>query len=341
MDILVKQKRADGTVMAVVDGVVNGSSVVEATSDSDLQLKLDDWKTINGSHVLIGKTGRILSGAGGKFTGKVFGKPFNKTKRIVKLKSVHSAGSANALRKRKFDVGDETLNSMDTRLRAATVGHLLGLEKKFNVAGKSVSGSGEGMFSIRYGKNSELASCKQPLTNPLYHAITLSDKKFNKHSSVVAEQRKNRDAGYNMPCSDANLAKYAVTSAYGRALQNTIIAKEMGKQGWSEMDTTALFNRRGFEHYAELGDKARANMALKKPYYDVRRRVADQCRAEIVEIAKKRNKDFNLNANMSSVARKGSEEFFGEVFANSQLGKPNELGDAMNTWLRQKGLVNG
>lgn len=33
-------------------------------------------------------------------------------------------------------------------------------------------------------------------------------------------------------------------------------------------------------------------------------------------------------------------EFFAEVFANSQCGKPNILGKAMNTWLEDKGLVN-
>lgn len=36
----------------------------------------DGWKTINGSHVLIGKAGRIVSGAGGKFNGKRFGMNF-------------------------------------------------------------------------------------------------------------------------------------------------------------------------------------------------------------------------------------------------------------------------
>ena len=344
MEVLIKQKRTDGTVMAVIDGVVDGSSVVEAKNDRDLELKLmrsDDWKTINGAHVLIGKTGRILGGAGGKFTGKVFGKPFNKTKRLAKLKGVGTVAGGDALRKRKFDIGDSVLSGMDSRLRVATTGQLLALEKKFKVAGKSVGVSGEGNFAVTHRKNNEMASCKQPLAQPLWHTIVLSDKKFRNHASVVAEQRKNRDTGRNMPCSDANLAKYAVTSAYGRGLQNVLIATEMAKQGWSETNTAALYNVKGFNHYANLGDKARANMALKKPYYDIRRRVADQCRNEIIDIAKKRNKDFNLNANLSSVARKGPEEFFGEVFANSQLGRPNELGRAMNTWLKEKGLVNG
>lgn len=44
----------------------------------------DNWKTINGAHVLLGKGGRILGGAGGVFTGKVFGKNFKKQKRVLK-----------------------------------------------------------------------------------------------------------------------------------------------------------------------------------------------------------------------------------------------------------------
>lgn len=30
---------------------------------------------------------------------------------------------------------------------------------------------------------------------------------------------------------------------------------------------------------------------------------------------------------------------FAEVFVNSQLGNPNELGKAMNIWLEKKGMV--
>ena len=52
---------------------------------------------------------------------------------------------------------------------------------------------------------------------------------------------------------------------------------------------------------------------------------------------------FTLKDNISKYGSKitlvGKQEFFAEVFANSQLGAPNELGIAMQQWLVQKGLV--
>jgi hypothetical protein len=47
----------------------------------------------------------------------------------------------------------------------------------------------------------------------------------------------------------------------------------------------------------------------------------------------------NISKYGSKITLVGKEEFFAEVFANSQLGAPNELGIAMQQWLVQKGLV--
>ena len=62
-----------------------------------------------------------------------------------------------------------------------------------------------------------------------------------------------------------------------------------------------------------------------------------QCYEEIKAIAKKNNPDFKLKENLCNYGRKNYEEFFAEAFANSQLGKPNELGKAMEEWLKGKG----
>ena len=59
---------------------------------------------------------------------------------------------------------------------------------------------------------------------------------------------------------------------------------------------------------------------------------------EIVEIAKNKNKDFKLSDNISEYGKTNYHEFFAEVFANSQCGEPNELGKAMNEWLKKKGF---
>ena len=62
---------------------------------------------------------------------------------------------------------------------------------------------------------------------------------------------------------------------------------------------------------------------------------------KIIAIAKRNNPAFDLDANISEYGKTSKAEFFAEVFANSQLGKPNELGVAMNEWLNKKYLANG
>ena len=62
------------------------------------------------------------------------------------------------------------------------------------------------------------------------------------------------------------------------------------------------------------------------------------CRKEIIEIAKKQNPGVNVFDKISEYGMKNSNEFFAEVFANSQGSTPNELGKAMQTWLERQGF---
>ena len=60
-------------------------------------------------------------------------------------------------------------------------------------------------------------------------------------------------------------------------------------------------------------------------------------RREIIDIARANNPNFDLFANISEYGRKNNAEFFAECFMNSQCGSPNELGLAMQEWLRRQG----
>ena len=64
------------------------------------------------------------------------------------------------------------------------------------------------------------------------------------------------------------------------------------------------------------------------------------CYNDIIAIAKKNNPAFDYLNSISEYGRKNNNraEFFAECFANSQLGKPNDLGIAMTEWLKQKGF---
>jgi hypothetical protein len=84
-------------------------------------------------------------------------------------------------------------------------------------------------------------------------------------------------------------------------------------------------------------DIVTAKKKIAKHFKENHEDIVKQQREEILQIAKDKNPKFDLNKNISRYGKSDSEEFFAEAFANSQCGKPNELGNAMNEWLRRKG----
>jgi Mlc titration factor MtfA (ptsG expression regulator) len=105
-----------------------------------------------------------------------------------------------------------------------------------------------------------------------------------------------------------------------------MIGDEMRKRGWTPENSGAFIDR------TKKTDKARL-----KWYKQVEKDIENQCFTEIVEIARENNPEFSLKANISIYGASNKSEFFAEVFANSQLGAPNELGKAADQWLKKKG----
>ena len=135
--------------------------------------------------------------------------------------------------------------------------------------------------------------------------------------------------GWSMPCAltDDELAIYSVTHEYGHMIQNYLIQLEYEANGWTAADPRAFMRSK------------KTKKAVYKWYYDKEKKVVDECFAEIVAIARQNNPNFSLTASLSDYGRSNKAEFFAEVFANSQLSKPNELGRAMQIWLKRKGLL--
>ena len=57
---------------------------------------------------------------------------------------------------------------------------------------------------------------------------------------------------------------------------------------------------------------------------------------EIIEIAKRNNPDFTIVNYISKYGRKNLRFSSLNLFSNSQLGKPNALGNAMLKWLKER-----
>lgn len=137
-------------------------------------------------------------------------------------------------------------------------------------------------------------------------------------------------SGQSMPAAlaDKELMIYTVTHEYGHILQNTLVRKAFEKADWVASNANAFVNT-----------ARKTQKAMCKWYLDLNAKIKRDCYNEIVAIAKETNESFSLANNLSEYGCSSSAEFFAEVFANSQLSKPNELGNAMNVWLERKGLV--
>lgn len=159
--------------------------------------------------------------------------------------------------------------------------------------------------------------------------LSLCPRSFKSYSDLISVQRKNVENNWSMPVKLENyeLSVATVTHEYGHILQNILIENEMKIQGWNPDEPGA------FVDITKKTSKSRL-----KWYLNIRSKVLNDCFSEIVEIAKKENPDFVLANNISRYGCTDKAEFFAEVFMNSQLGEPNELGNAMNIWLKRKGL---
>ena len=131
-----------------------------------------------------------------------------------------------------------------------------------------------------------------------------------------------------MPFLDREASVYTVTHEYGHMLQNMLIRNKMIEKGWIEA------NSRQFVDFTKKTKKARF-----KWYYAIQKLVRDEFIDEILKIARDIDNNFDIKDNISRYSKHDEAEFFAEVFANSQLGKPNVLGKAMNIWLEKKGLI--
>ena len=218
-------------------------------------------------------------------------------------------------------VEDSFVRNVDERLAIDCTKQLHNLEQTFGAVKKS-TGS---ICSVSGGRVTD-AYVGAKVTDPTNQNLSLCPIAFNSYKSNVTETLSQIESGYIMPALKGNASIYTVTHEYGHMVQNTVIKKAMEDYGLEKLKASI--------DYSKKTEKARLKQ-YKKIWADTEKR----CCEEILDIAKEANVNFKLGDNISRYGRTNYAEFFAEVFANSQLGAPNELGKAMLVWLERKGLV--
>lgn len=141
------------------------------------------------------------------------------------------------------------------------------------------------------------------------------------HDALVRMEGKYITSGYNMPALDKYIDVYSTTHEYGHILGHGIV---------HDMVDFDEFDKKERSAGTDLKKRSKVVHDESKKHYK-------SIWSEIVAIAKERNPAFKVADHISDYGKTSYEEAFAETFANSQLGKPNELGDAMNIWLSRNG----
>ena len=161
--------------------------------------------------------------------------------------------------------------------------------------------------------------------NPYNQILTLNKDFYNNKSKLIKTYKDNVNSGFYMLCglSDDELQIMNINHEYGHILQNTLLVKRYKSLGWTSKDARKFI------------DESKINRL--QWYDDVLADFEKECVDEIVTIAEKNNPNFDLLKSISKYGLDSDSDFFAEVFANSQSSKPNELGLAMEQWLKEKG----
>lgn len=159
------------------------------------------------------------------------------------------------------------------------------------------------------------------------YEISLSNKYYKKIDVHQESYYRGLQTGFKMPSSDDYKNTYSITHEYGHILEGYI------SRNRTDFDAIKADVESTWGHNPKF-----IPIRLIDAYDKSEKHLAKDIRKEIIDIAKSNNKDFVLDDNLSGYGKTNDFEFFAEVFANSQCGAPNELGEAMLKWLKKEGF---
>lgn len=200
-----------------------------------------------------------------------------------------------------FEKIGKSLRDQDGYMISKATDQLIALENRFQIIHNLESSA---ITSVNNsGVNDAFGYVDLIGENPKAMKLHLCDNGFSNKRNAIELVKKNVLKRNFMPCKESNYDVYTVTHEYGHMIQNSIVANE--------------FNPTSTDDYNKV-------YALH--------------REELMSIAKSIDSSIVFKSVISKYGAKDGGEFFAECFANSQLGEPNVLGEAMKIWLRRRNL---
>ena len=207
-----------------------------------------------------------------------------------------------------FDSIDQSFfNNVNKEMQHSIIDQLSYLENKFSAIGNS------NKITISANLRGGATACvRSELNSPNNQKLMLSSRDFKNRKRHISNRKKEVEDFFCMPCNmdEETLSRYVITHEYGHMLENTIAAQDM-------RGTINTFPRLTANYKEQIERIARTI----DPDYDS-------------------NKSKYISKYVREEVPNGKKdlEFFAECFANSQLGQPNVLGQAMLQWLEKRGF---
>ena len=221
-------------------------------------------------------------------------------------------------------------SKIDNEIFEKSTKQIENLESRFNI-GKSNYIS----FGVKNNRNAD-DFVEYDTRKMKKQEINICESKNQNINEVVSKQISRRNNGQIMPFADENASIYSVTHEYGHAVQNSIVENKIDwdllKSKENKLWDTMTPKIKTKEDAIKL--KANADGIYTREIANRKREINN----EIFEEARKINSSFDVKEYASKYGLTNESELFAEAFANSQLGEPNVLGQAMNKWLERQGF---
>lgn len=249
-------------------------------------------------------------------TGKRFNDTDEDTFKLININRSSNKLSSNTEKdlQKTFSYIDDSVLKLNEELMSKNAKQLITLNKKFDAINTETDNYITTHLGTKERASTYLFFEKENVL------VSLSKQHYEDINFFRDRMKKNFENGFHMPCSEEYYDIYTITHEFGHILT--------GKIARSRTDLKKL------NSVISKMDNDEVRIYCDNILY----KHANDFKDEIIGIAKDLNPDFSLANSMSEYASKSSMEFFAEVFANSQCGKPNDLGNAMIKWLEREGF---
>ncbi len=204
------------------------------------------------------------------------------------------------LLKKSGIIADDSLGMIDGTLLKRNANQLAKLTEKYDTKDFYTNNG-----AIYYSKDKNSIASISYNSNMTMFSINSSSKYFSNKEDFINKIKEKVNDGWFMPCKENNYDIYAMTHEYGHTLEMKMF-KDINKNG----------NNIGYRTYCQ------------------------NVKNDILSIARENNSNLVLSKVLRKYgADKKPQEFFAEVFANMELGNKNELGKAMEIYLKRNGVL--